>query len=84
MTTAHDALAYASKGFAILPCHAAINGCCTCGGRNPNCKPGKHPLTPHGLKLIFDSCDPDFDVSPLAMGRGSHRSGNPSATSDWK
>jgi hypothetical protein len=34
-----------------------------------------------GFKLIFDSCAPVFDVSPLAMGRGSHRIGNPGATS---
>jgi hypothetical protein len=49
-TTKAAALLYVSKGFPVLPCHAAINGFCTCGGRNANCKPGKHPLTPHGLK----------------------------------
>ena len=44
-----SALAYASLGYRVLPCHSVINGCCTCGGR-PNCKPGKHPLTQHGVK----------------------------------
>jgi hypothetical protein len=32
------------------------------------------------LKLIFYSCASVFDVTPLAMGQGSHRSGNPGAT----
>lgn len=32
------------------------------------------------IKLIFDSCAPVFDVSPLAMGRGSLGSIKPSAT----
>jgi hypothetical protein len=31
--------------------------------------------------LIFDSCASVFDATPLAMGQGSHRSGNPGATS---
>jgi hypothetical protein len=44
-----SALAYAAQGYPVLPCHGIINGYCTCGGR-PNCKPGKHPLTPHGFK----------------------------------
>src|SRR4051812_781824 len=44
-----SALAYASLGYRVLPCHSVINGRCTCGGR-PNCKPGKHPLTQHGVK----------------------------------
>ena len=34
-----------------------------------------------GAKLIFDSCAPAFDVSPLVMGRGSLRSVKHSATS---
>jgi Bifunctional DNA primase/polymerase, N-terminal/Primase C terminal 1 (PriCT-1)/Protein of unknown function (DUF3987) len=44
-----SALAFASLGYRVLPCHSVINGICTCGGRS-GCKPGKHPLTPHGLK----------------------------------
>jgi Bifunctional DNA primase/polymerase, N-terminal/Protein of unknown function (DUF3987)/Primase C terminal 1 (PriCT-1) len=44
-----SALAYASLGYRVLPCHSVINGICTCGGRS-GCKPGKHPLTAHGLK----------------------------------
>jgi putative DNA primase/helicase len=42
-----SALAYASLGYRVLPCHSAMNGICTCGGRS-GCKPGKHPLTAHG------------------------------------
>ena len=34
----------------------------------------------HGFWLIFDSCASVFDVSPLAMGRGSLRGGIPGAT----
>ena len=30
--------------------------------------------------LVFDSCASAFDVTPLLMGRGSHRSPNPGAT----
>ena len=31
-------------------------------------------------KLLFDSCASVFDVTPLVMGRGSHRSHYPGAT----
>ena len=43
------ALKYAALGYRVLPCHSIINGHCTCGGK-PGCKPGKHPLTQHGVK----------------------------------
>jgi P4 family phage/plasmid primase-like protien len=44
------ALSLASNGLLIVPMHAARNGQCTChnGGACPS--PGKHPLTPHGLR----------------------------------
>lgn len=44
-----SALALASLGYRVFPCHSVINGCCTCGGKQ-KCKPGKHPLTQHGFK----------------------------------
>lgn len=44
------ALAYAERfGWAVLPLHSTKDGRCTCG--NPGCaSPGKHPITPHGVK----------------------------------
>jgi hypothetical protein len=41
---------------------------------------GVQEHNPWALKLIFDSCASVFDVTPLAMGRGSYRSDNPGAT----
>lgn len=43
------ALAYAAKGWAVLPLHAPLNGSCTCG-RSACSSVGKHPATPNGLK----------------------------------
>ncbi len=43
------AIEYARRGFAVFPCHTIKNNHCTCG--NIKCKsPGKHPLTPNGVK----------------------------------
>jgi hypothetical protein len=43
------ALAYAQRGWAVLPIHTMINGTCSCG--KPSCSgPGKHPRTGHGVK----------------------------------
>lgn len=42
------ALAYASNGWAVFPCHSMRGDRCSCG--NPECSnPGKHPRTPRGL-----------------------------------
>src|SRR4051794_12202449 len=43
------ALAYACKGWPVLPIHSVFDGCCTCGDRS--CRsPAKHPITPNGVK----------------------------------
>ena len=45
-----SALEYASRGWPVIPVHTIRPvGICTCG--NKDCKsPGKHPMTPHGVK----------------------------------
>lgn len=43
------ALDHANKGWSVLPLHAFIDGCCTCG--DETCRsPAKHPITPNGVK----------------------------------
>lgn len=43
------ALSYAGRAWKVFPLHSVVNGACTCG--KPKCaRPGKHPLTPNGLK----------------------------------
>jgi hypothetical protein len=50
------ALAYALKGWPVLPLHSYDDGCCTCGDKA--CRsPAKHPITQNGLKDA--SADPD-------------------------
>ncbi|MDR3792996.1 MAG: bifunctional DNA primase/polymerase [Terracidiphilus sp.] len=49
MSTLTDALAYAARGWLVVPLHAPKQGVCSC--RRKNCgSPGKHPRTEHGLK----------------------------------
>ena len=49
MTHLKAALEYARQGWSVFPVHGVEDGHCDCG--NPQCdKPGKHPLTDHGLK----------------------------------
>jgi hypothetical protein len=50
------ALAYARKGWPVLPLHSVSNGACTC--RRSCASPAKHPRTRHGLKDA--STDPEI------------------------
>src|SRR5512135_230734 len=50
------ALFYASLGWLVFPCWWIAHGSCACGGRK-GCSPGKHPMTPGGLKSA--TTDPD-------------------------
>src|SRR5262245_45925046 len=50
------ALAYAGRGWQVFPCHFIDGGGCSCGGHD-KCSPGKHPMTPNGLKDA--SSDPE-------------------------
>lgn len=57
MTTLGCALALARGGWPVLPVHWTIDGP-NCSCRRPGCdRPGKHPLTGHGLKDA--TVDPD-------------------------
>lgn len=50
-TTTADATSSNGKppgGWAVFPCHSIVDGKCTCGRECHS--PGKHPLTPNGLK----------------------------------
>jgi len=48
MTTLQTALAYAERGWLVIPLHNPKQGVCSC--RKKNCSsPGKHPRTEHGL-----------------------------------
>lgn len=44
------ALRLASRGLKIVPMYAARDGTCSCHNGNACPSPGKHPLTPHGVK----------------------------------
>jgi len=49
MTVLKAALAYADRGWLVVPLHNPKQGACSC--RKKNCtSPGKHPRTEHGLK----------------------------------
>ncbi len=44
------ALAYAARGWAVLPLHTITNGRCSCWTGNACKSPGKHPRTEFGFK----------------------------------
>jgi putative DNA primase/helicase len=44
------ALRYALHGWAVLPLRSIKNGCCTCAEWSKCKRPGKHPLTKHGVQ----------------------------------
>ena len=49
MSTLTDALAYAARGWLVVPLHTPKQGVCSCSKKNCT-SPGKHPRTEHGLK----------------------------------
>lgn len=52
--TLTEALAYAERGWAVIPNHSIVNGACTCG--KTDCKPGKHPrITDWTMKASTDA-----------------------------
>ncbi|MGH9012234.1 MAG: bifunctional DNA primase/polymerase, partial [Acidimicrobiia bacterium] len=51
-----QALIYAGRGWAVLPCHQPRHGSCSCG-RVDCTSPAKHPRTAHGLRDA--STDPE-------------------------
>lgn len=53
------ALDYAARGWAVVPCHTACNGKCSCGKNESEHRTGfgKHPRTVHGFKNA--STDPE-------------------------
>jgi putative DNA primase/helicase len=61
------ALAYAARGWHVVPLHGIQDGTCTCL-RGPECEsPGKHPRTRNGLKDATtnqDDVDYFFDQYP--------------------
>jgi hypothetical protein len=63
------ALRYAALGWHILPIHPAAGGLCSCG-RGADCtSPGKHPLTPRGLK----DATADPGAAPALVGERPRR-----------
>ncbi len=51
------ALRYAANGLHIVPMHVARDGMCSCY-RGTKCEsPGKHPMTPHGVKDATTDAD---------------------------
>ena len=44
------ALAYVARGLSVLPCHAVVDGTCTCGRADCGRSAGKHPKTVNGVR----------------------------------
>jgi len=57
ITQLSRALRYASHGWRVLPLHSIKDGHCTCGAGESCNRPGKHPLTQHGVRDA--TTDPD-------------------------
>ena len=49
MSNKDFAIAYARQGISVLPIHYIVDGKCSCG-RGECTSPGKHPMTPSGVK----------------------------------
>jgi hypothetical protein len=45
-----SAIAYAKQGFPVLPLYGVENGVCMCHQGKKCRSPGKHPMTPNGVK----------------------------------
>jgi Bifunctional DNA primase/polymerase, N-terminal/DnaB-like helicase C terminal domain len=50
------ALAYAARGWPVVPCHSIRRGACSCG-KADCCSPGKHPRTQNGLAEATSSAE---------------------------
>lgn len=51
------ALAYAARGWSVVPCHSPSPGGCTCKAGAACSSPGKHPRVVRGLHAASRSCD---------------------------
>ncbi len=51
------ALQYASLGLPVLPFYTCADGACTCGKGKACERPGKHPMTAHGVKDATTNLD---------------------------
>src|SRR5271166_1546308 len=51
------ALSYGDRGLTVVPMHTACEGRCTCPKGNACERPGKHPITQHGVKDATNSRD---------------------------
>ncbi len=79
MSIYDSAIAFAARGWPVLPLHSIdqSDGCCTCG--KPDCtSPGKHPLTPNGVKdatvdaiKIKRWCDETFGLANIGIASGN-------------
>jgi hypothetical protein len=79
MSIYNSAIAFAARGWPVLPLHSIdqADGRCTCG--NPNCdSQGKHPLTLNGVKdattdanIIKRWCDETNDMANIGIAAGN-------------
>jgi hypothetical protein len=69
------ALAFAKRGYMVLPLHGIYNNRCTCGDVQC-CSPGKHPRTRHGAK------DATTDLEIISEWFDEHPDSNYGVTTD--